>query len=251
MNYGPLVFLAAFFALASSWCGFVLTPQLQIGRLQQTNTVSGAAVAYPVSRPGLARQGLEVYRANGCAYCHSQQVGQSGTAVEIALTEAGTNRAATIAALLSLAQATNDESAVWTALPKLGERRPYLDFVLLTALNTRGKDIPAAWLQPLLDSSDFMVRQTAAMLAARQGEQEALGLLFKALKQADWAACSILSISLQEMLGGVLGAPPTDAKNAKALKTWRTQAFQWWQQNGGQLQYVRDAQTGQARWRVK
>ena len=55
MNYGPLVFLAAFFALASSWCGFVLTPQLQIGRLQQTNTVSGAAVAYPVSRPGLAR----------------------------------------------------------------------------------------------------------------------------------------------------------------------------------------------------
>jgi cytochrome c oxidase cbb3-type subunit 2 len=122
MNYGPLVFLAAFFALASSWCGFVLAPQLQIGRLQQTNTVSGAAVAYPVSRPGLARQGLEVYRANGCAYCHSQQVGQSGTAVEIALTEAGTNRAATIAALLSLAQATNDESAVWTALPALGLR---------------------------------------------------------------------------------------------------------------------------------
>ena len=79
MNYGPLVFLAAFFALASSWCGFVLTPQLQIGRLQQTNTVSGAAVTYPVARPGLARQGLEVYRANGCAYCHSQQVGQTGT----------------------------------------------------------------------------------------------------------------------------------------------------------------------------
>ena len=39
MNNGPLVFLAAFFALASSWCGFVLAPQLQIGRLQQTNTV--------------------------------------------------------------------------------------------------------------------------------------------------------------------------------------------------------------------
>ena len=34
MNNGPLVFLAAFFALASSWCGFVLAPQLQIGRLQ-------------------------------------------------------------------------------------------------------------------------------------------------------------------------------------------------------------------------
>jgi len=33
MNYGPLVFLGAFFALAASWFGFVLTPQLQVGRL--------------------------------------------------------------------------------------------------------------------------------------------------------------------------------------------------------------------------
>ena len=46
MNYGPLVFLAAFFALASSWCGFVLTPQLQIGRLQQTNTVGGLSLIH-------------------------------------------------------------------------------------------------------------------------------------------------------------------------------------------------------------
>ena len=38
MNYGPLLFLAAFFALAGSWSGFVLAPQFQIGRLQQTNT---------------------------------------------------------------------------------------------------------------------------------------------------------------------------------------------------------------------
>jgi len=43
MNYGPLLFLAAFFALAGSWSSFVLTPQLQIGRMQQTNTVGSAA----------------------------------------------------------------------------------------------------------------------------------------------------------------------------------------------------------------
>jgi cbb3-type cytochrome oxidase cytochrome c subunit len=119
MNYGPLVFLAAFFALASSWCGFVLTPQLQIGRLQQTNTVGGAAVTYPVARPGLAQQGLEVYRANGCAYCHSQQVGQTGTVVDIALTEAGTNQAATVAALVSLANGLTNESTALKALPPL------------------------------------------------------------------------------------------------------------------------------------
>jgi len=119
MNYGPLIFLAAFFALASSWCGFVLTPQLQIGRLQQTNTAGSGATTYPVARPGFAHQGLEVYRANGCAYCHSQQVGQTGTLLDIALTDAGTNQAATIAALLKLAEASTNQPAVIAALAPL------------------------------------------------------------------------------------------------------------------------------------
>jgi cbb3-type cytochrome oxidase cytochrome c subunit len=119
MNYGPLVFLAAFFALASSWCGFVLTPQLQIGRLQQTNTLASAAARYPAAPPGLAHQGLEVYRANGCEYCHSQQVGQTGTALEVALADAGTNQAATRTALLDLANASANEPILLTALPPL------------------------------------------------------------------------------------------------------------------------------------
>ncbi len=119
MNYGPLIFLAAFFALASSWCGFVLTPQLQIGRLQQTNTVGSAATTYPLPRPGLAQQGLEVYRANGCSYCHSQQVGQTGTLLEIALTDAGTNQAATISALLKLVEDSPNQPAEMAALAPL------------------------------------------------------------------------------------------------------------------------------------
>jgi cbb3-type cytochrome oxidase cytochrome c subunit len=123
MNHGPLIFLAAFFALAGSWSGFVLTPQLQIGRLQQTNVIGSATTTYPVARPGLAQQGLEVYRANGCAYCHSQQVGQTGTLLEIALTAPGTNQAATIAALLKLAEAPTDRPAVLTPLPSLKEAR--------------------------------------------------------------------------------------------------------------------------------
>ena len=101
MNYGPLIFLAAFFALASSLCGFVLAPQLQVGQLQQTNTLAGG-VTYPLARSGLAQQGLQVYRANGCASCHSQQVGQTGTVCDVVLNEAGTNQPAVIAALLTL-----------------------------------------------------------------------------------------------------------------------------------------------------
>jgi len=90
MNYGPLIFLAAFFALAGSWFGFVLTPQMQVGQLQQTNTVPDG-VSYPQARPGLAREGLDVYRANGCAACHSQQVIQTGKIAELRITEAATN----------------------------------------------------------------------------------------------------------------------------------------------------------------
>ena len=91
MKFGPLVFLAAFLALSASWCGFVLAPQIQLGRaMQETNAVVKTDL-YPVGRPGLARQGLDIYRANGCAYCHSQQVEQNGTLVNVVLTDVGTN----------------------------------------------------------------------------------------------------------------------------------------------------------------
>lgn len=89
MKYGPLVFLAAFLAISISWGAFVLTPQVQLGRaVQETNSVAKADL-YPAGRPGLARQGLEIYRADGCFYCHSQQVGQKGTLVDVVLTDAG------------------------------------------------------------------------------------------------------------------------------------------------------------------
>jgi cytochrome c oxidase cbb3-type subunit 2 len=101
MNYGPLLFLAAFFALAGSWFGFVLTPQAQIGRLQPTNML-GTTTLYPQARPGLARQGLEVYRANGCADCHTQQLRQNGTVCDVVLSAAGTNLPAVITALLKV-----------------------------------------------------------------------------------------------------------------------------------------------------
>src|SRR5437763_1523302 len=101
MNYGPLIFLAAFFALTCSWFGLILKPQMQIGHFQQTNAV-GTGSTYPLDRSGLARQGAEVYRKNGCVYCHSQQVGQTATVCDVVLAEAGTNLPALRAALLKI-----------------------------------------------------------------------------------------------------------------------------------------------------
>lgn len=83
MNAGPLVYLATFFALAISWLSFVLAPQLQFGNEQQIESRTTGDV-YPHMRAGLARQGEQVYRANGCNACHSQQVRYKGFGGDVA-----------------------------------------------------------------------------------------------------------------------------------------------------------------------
>ena len=82
MNQGPMLFLGAFFTLSVSWLGFVLSPQLQIGGRPQIE-VKATGELYPSMRPGLARQGEQVYRANGCFYCHSEQVRAKGFGADI------------------------------------------------------------------------------------------------------------------------------------------------------------------------
>jgi cytochrome c oxidase cbb3-type subunit 2 len=74
MNNGPLIFLGLFVSMAISWVTFVLGPQAQLADLQQAKTVAPLPVSYPNTPPGLARQGEQVYRAAGCAYCHTEQV---------------------------------------------------------------------------------------------------------------------------------------------------------------------------------
>jgi cytochrome c oxidase cbb3-type subunit II len=73
MNYGPLLFLGMFLTLASSWCGLVLIPQLQFGRIEPVK-IEETGESYPLARSGLAEQGRDLYRSYGCLYCHSQQV---------------------------------------------------------------------------------------------------------------------------------------------------------------------------------
>lgn len=73
MNRGPWLFLGALLALGASFYGFILRPQIALGRMVETKTI-GDENTYPMARPGLAAQGEQIYRANGCVYCHSQQV---------------------------------------------------------------------------------------------------------------------------------------------------------------------------------
>ena len=82
MNFGPLIFLGIFFTMSLSWLGLVLAPNLQIGG-QQPEPNEKTGQLYPQARSGIAHQGAEVYRANGCFYCHSQQVRPQGFGSDI------------------------------------------------------------------------------------------------------------------------------------------------------------------------
>lgn len=121
MNHGPIVFLSAFLALSASWFGFVLAPQIQIGRMQQGTSAVNTAELYPEQRPGMARQGEQIYRADGCVYCHSQSVRQTGTLAEVYLREAGTNLSAVVAALGKISEGPVNANAAGIAggLPKV------------------------------------------------------------------------------------------------------------------------------------
>jgi len=98
---GFLIFLASFAVLGGSWCGFVLAPVSQLGGEKQT-TILNSTDLYPVGRPGEANQGLQIYRANGCAACHTEQVQQNGVACDVVLTDAGKNPTAVTNAIRSL-----------------------------------------------------------------------------------------------------------------------------------------------------
>lgn len=90
MNQGPLVFLGVFVTMVTSWFGMIFMPQLQIGAIKPVPAeVSGGL--YPAARPGEAQQGAEVYRQQGCYYCHSQQVRQTGVEFDVVVLKSGDN----------------------------------------------------------------------------------------------------------------------------------------------------------------
>lgn len=104
MKTGFRIFLGVFIAFGLSWCGFVLGPILQLGRQSQT-TVLNSSQIYPNQRPGAAALGLQMYRAYGCAACHTTQVRQNGVICDVMLTAAGSNPAA-VSNLISTLQLT-------------------------------------------------------------------------------------------------------------------------------------------------
>src|SRR5213595_3281089 len=67
------LFLGIFGTFAFSWVGLTLIPNWQIGHLNPQSDEEGTDI-YPQPQSGMVERGARVYAANGCIYCHSQQV---------------------------------------------------------------------------------------------------------------------------------------------------------------------------------
>ena len=67
------LFLGIFGTFAFSWIGLTVIPTWQIGHLSPESDEEGTDI-YPRPQSGMFKRGEHVYAANGCVYCHSQQV---------------------------------------------------------------------------------------------------------------------------------------------------------------------------------
>jgi cbb3-type cytochrome oxidase cytochrome c subunit len=67
------LFLGIFGTFAFSWVGLTVIPNWQIGHLNPQSDEEGTDI-YPMPQSGMVTRGARVYAANGCTYCHSQQV---------------------------------------------------------------------------------------------------------------------------------------------------------------------------------
>lgn len=76
MNSLPLIFTGIFLAFTTSWVGLVAYPYFNLGNLQPLASDEAVGGVVPPALSGQAIAGQRVYAANGCVYCHSQQVRQ-------------------------------------------------------------------------------------------------------------------------------------------------------------------------------
>ena len=73
MDRGMVIFVGSLLTLASSWLGLVVFPFWQL-RDEPAYQKDAADDPYPQPLAGQGAAGRKVYQANGCMYCHSQQV---------------------------------------------------------------------------------------------------------------------------------------------------------------------------------
>ena len=164
MKNGFSVFLAAFIALGLSWCGFVFAPAKQLGTEKQAAVLNSTDV-YPIQRAGDASLGLQVYRANGCAACHTEQIRQEGVACEVFLTSPGKNPAAVsnLVSALKLSGITKAEAdEISSKIAAAGGK-------VETHVIATGRDIARGWGLRRSVAEDFLYDAPVQLGSLRAG----------------------------------------------------------------------------------
>jgi cbb3-type cytochrome oxidase cytochrome c subunit len=80
-GFVPLV-LGIFGTFTFSWVGLILIPNVQIGHLDPQMDEEGTDI-YPMPQSGMAERGRHIYAANGCVYCHSEQLRADYAAADV------------------------------------------------------------------------------------------------------------------------------------------------------------------------
>jgi cbb3-type cytochrome oxidase cytochrome c subunit len=177
---GFVIFLAAFAMLFTSWSAFVLGPQLQLGGAKQVPVLNSSDV-YPINRPGEANQGLQVYRANGCAACHTEQVQQTGVACDVVLTAAGKkdpSAVSNLVATLKLTGLTEEEAGnVSDSITAVGGKTE-------THIVAVGPDIARGWGLRRSVAEDFLYDNVVQLGSLRVGPD--LAGVGSRLPDANW-----------------------------------------------------------------
>jgi len=83
MNRMPLLIFGTFLTFASAWLALVAYPYLTLGHLEPVVDEATGSLN-PPTLSGLAVAGQKIYAANGCVYCHSQDVRPAYLTADIA-----------------------------------------------------------------------------------------------------------------------------------------------------------------------
>ena len=179
MNNGLLLFFGIFLSLGGSFWALLLAPQVQIGRAQPV-VLETTGATYPSPRTGVAQQGAEIYRAQGCVECHSQQVRQSGVNFEVWLADTGNARPQLVAVMNQLKIADADKLIAQAPVKLLGgltmleasgiaSQLTNGEAKAQVVLATLGPDIQRGWGKRATVSQDYLYDNPVQLGSLRVG----------------------------------------------------------------------------------
>ena len=179
MNNGILLFFGIFLSLGGSFWALLLAPQVQIGRAQPV-VLETTGATYPAPRTGVAQKGAEIYRAQGCVECHSQQVRQSGVNFEVWLADTG-NARPQLAAVMNQLQITDADKLIAQAPVKIlggltmleasgiASRLTNGEAKAQVVLATLGSDIQRGWGKRATVTQDYLYDNPVQLGSLRVG----------------------------------------------------------------------------------